>query len=253
MTLKEVGGIFQIENFDTALMSPDWHLQLTDTQLAAYVRYQFIRLNEHVIDFDASAHTQVRLKWDGGRDSHGVSHKSVWPRAVSMIRRNAAHPGVWVSARFSGVAAAIVARGDAPAPPIRPPSLYDFNALTIYNEYCDRFNKTFAFNFNVASGVISTRLREMAPYNLSPDNLNFYVLCDEAYVTASPFLRHCFASAVGCSRAALKYLWPAAIDYEAQQSLYDAAIAQRGLENFVTDALKTKVNDIRKHWMTYHG
>lgn len=253
MTLKEVGGIFQIENFNSALLSPDWHLELSDAQAAAYVRYQFIRLNEHVIDFDAPAHTQSRLKWDGGRDSHGVSHKSVWPKAVQTIRKNGAHPGAWVASRFSGTAAAISARGNGISPPVRPPSLYDYNSLTIYDEYCKRFNKTFEFNFNVATGVIQTRLKEMSVYNLSDADRDFYVLCDEAYVTASPFLRHCLAAAVKCQRAALKYLDAAAVDYEAQQSLYDAAIDKLGLANFISDRLKTKIVDIRKHWTTYHG
>lgn len=253
MTLKEVGGIYQTANFKNALLSPDWHLELSNVQAAAYVRYQYIRLNEHVIDFDAPAHTQIRRKWDGGKDNAGVSHKSVWPKAVDAIRKNGAHPGAWVASRFSGVAAAVTARPGGSVPPTRPPSLYDYNALIIYDEYCKRFNETFKAYLNVATGVIATRLKEMAVYNLSADDRNFYVLCDEAYVTASPFLRHCLASAVNCPRAALKYLEPAAIDYEAQQALYDAAIAKADLANFVSDRLKTKVVDIRKHWMTYYG
>jgi len=259
MTLKEVGGIFQTEKFDTALLSSNWYHQLTEHQLAAYIRYQYIRFKDGVADWDSPTHNTRRFKWDGGKDPHGVTHKAVWPKALAAMRNferdfaAPAYPGTWVAARFSGVAESIVCDAKATAPPVRPTALYDQHSTTIYARYCERFNEMFAHSLRVGAQVIDTRLKEMSLYPLSDDARNFYVLCDEAYVSATPFLRHGVATVINCKRAALKYLWAAALDYEAKQALYDDALAASDATNFVSEDLQAKVIDIRKHWVNYHG
>lgn len=259
MTLKEVGGIFQTEKVSDSLLSPDWYRQLTDHQLVAYIRYQYIRIKESVLDWDAPAHTRIRHKWDGGKDSHGVAHKAVWPKVLTAFRNYErehnlpARPGEWVAARLSGLAETIVSANKAAVPPVKPTSLYDHHAPIIYFKYCQRFTNVFDCSLKVAAQVVDTRFREMAVYPISDDARNFYVLCDEAYVSASPFIRHGLAAATNCKRAALKYLWQAAADYEVKQSLYDTALAAVGANEFVSDELRATVIDIRKHWVTYHG
>ena len=69
MMLKEVGATSLIGKVNNALLAPDWYQQLNERQLAAYVRYQYIRLKEGVIDWNAPAHTRKRMKWDGGKDA----------------------------------------------------------------------------------------------------------------------------------------------------------------------------------------
>lgn len=261
MTLKEVGGIFQIEKFDESLLSPQWYSQLSEAQLLAYIRYQYIRFKYGVFDWDSKQHTARIAKWDGGKDQFGVKFKSVWGKALAamhnferdFVSAIPAYPGTWVAARFSGVAETIVCDAKSTAPPVRPTSLYDYHAAIIYNRYCERFNEMFAHSLRVGAQVIDTRLKEMAVYPLADDDRHFYVLCDEAYVSATPFLRHGIAAEIGCRRAALKYLWPAAIDYEAKQALYDTALVACNAGNFVSKDLRAKVVEIRKHWVNYRG
>lgn len=261
MTLKEVGGIFQTEKFDASLLSPQWYQQLSEQQLLAYVRYQYIRLKHLVADWDSKPHTTHVPKWDGGKDVHGINYKSVWGKVIAAMRSferdfmpsSPVCPGTWVSARFSGVAETITTDARGNAPPTRPQSLYDCHAATIYARYCERFNEVFEHSLRVGARVVDTRIKEMSVYQLSEDDRNFYVLCDEAYVSATPFLRHGIASEISCRRAALKYLWAAALDYEAKQPLYDVALAEFGASTFVSKDLRAKVIEIRKHWVTYRG
>lgn len=262
MMLKEVGGISQIGRVDQLLLAPDWYQQLTERQLAAYVRYQFIRLHDGVNDWDSPTHTKYRLKWDGGKDAYGTNYKATWPKALSAIRAYAqAHPGesvilspgAWVAARFSDIAESVVSDGyKKAAPPTRPTSLYDVNAPNIFFKYAQRFTDAFSMAVRVTAQLVDQRLVEMRQYAISDDARQFYVLCDHGYISTTPFLRYGFGVALGCKRAALRYLWSAALDYEAQQGLYDRALAATNTENFVAVELLNKVIDIRKHWITYH-
>ena len=99
MTLNVVGEIAS-----DALLQPDWHKNLNDTQLAAYIRYQFIWRKENVLDWDSPAHSRRRQNWDGGKNSFGVNFTSRWAEARKIIRDHDAHPGMWVHAQFSPAA-----------------------------------------------------------------------------------------------------------------------------------------------------
>jgi len=93
-------------------------------------------------------------------------------------------------------------------------------------------------------------------FGFSKDDQNLYVLCDESYVSASPFFRHAFAALGNCDRAVERYLWFAAIEYEAQQRAYDCAIDRVKDQNYdwwITDTLRAAVREIRQHWRNYHG
>lgn len=262
MMLKEVGATSLIGKVNNALLAPDWYQQLNERQLAAYVRYQYIRLKEGVIDWNAPAHTGKRLKWDGGKDQFGAKHKPVWPRACATIsgymRANASNsfacsPGAWVTARFSDVAESIVSEGyKKPAPPTRPTSLYDVNAINIFEKYAERFSSVFVSAVRVTAQLLDTRLLEMRAHPVSDDARHFYVLCDHGYISATPFLRYGFSVVLQCKRAMLRYEWPAALDYEAQQGLYDAALAESKTENFISPELRNFVLNIRQHWVNYH-
>ena len=252
MMLKETGAISPTMTRDFDILKPDWHTRLTDKQLMAYIRYQFIRLKEHVIYLDSPAHTHRRPNWDGGENSAGVTYKALWPKAMNAIKEREAHPGVWVAARFSPIALSFDLAKRMSAPPIKPSSLADHNAATIYAEYCNRFTGSFTFNLNIALKVVASRLRELAAHPMPEKTRVFYVLCDEAHLSTPAFFRHGMAAAAECDKAALKYLWRAAVDYEAQQPLYDAACASQSVSDFITPELQQYVINIRKHWMTYN-
>jgi hypothetical protein len=253
MTLKEIGGTYQTVTADDELLTANWYEQLTDVQLTAYVRYQFIRLKERVIDWNTPAHSRPRPNWDGGEDGYGMTFKSMWPKIVGAIRKYNACPGVWVAARFSGVAVSFYSAKKMAAPPIKPSTLWDHNVTTIYAEYVKRFPDTFQFNLNVAANVVSSRLREMSVYPISDDARLFYVLCDEEHLSADPIFRYGLANVGRCKKAALRYLWPATVDYEAQQFLYDDAMGQHKAQAFISDEMRNNIINIRKHWVTYNG
>lgn len=230
-------------------LTPDWHLRLTDHQLAAYIRYQFIRHHEKVTDWDDPAHNRHRKHWDGGEDSFGVKHSSVWARIIKQIRSCNADPGLWVQAHFSPVSYKRAIAETHSIPDIRPNNLCAAKSVAIYSEYRAQLSQILLAGLNVAGETIANRFRGTAALNMPPDDQAFYVLCDENYVTASPFFRHAFAAQMGCARAIERYLWHAALDYEAQQRIYDVALRK---EHWCfTDLLQAAVQDIRKHWGEY--
>lgn len=253
MMLKEIGAISRTMNHDAEILKPDWYRQLSDEQLMAYIRYQFIRLKEHVIDLDSPAHTQHRLQWDGGTSNSGASYKNFWPTVLKKFREMEAHPGVFVVARFSPIASSFDMAKRMSAPPLKPSSLYDHNSQTIYTEYCKRFNSNFAFHLNIAVKVIAQRLKELAAHPMPYDARLFYALCDEAHLSTPAFFRYGMARAADCEKAALKYLWQTAVDYDAQQPLYDVACRDQAVSDFISPELQQHVVNFRKHWMTYHG
>ena len=227
-------------------LTPNWHLSLNDHQLAAYIRYQFIRLHEKVWDWNEPAHNRTRARWDGGKDNFGVNHSGVWSRIIKQVRTNNADPGLWVQAHFSPVSYKRQIAETHSVPDIRPNNLCSAKSLGIYSEYRAHLSQILLTGLNVAGETIANRFRGTAALNMPPDDQAFYVLCDENYVTASPFFRHAFAAQMGCERAVERYLWFAALDYEAQQRGYDLAL--RDERWCFTELLRAAVQDIRKHW-----
>lgn len=231
--------------------SPDWYNRLNDRQLCAYVRYHFVRLYELELDWDAPVHNRRKTYWDGGLDHFGVNHSSAWSRILRCIRAIRADPGAYVCAHFSGQSMKAQVAKTGCLPDIRPNMLASSRSSGVYAEYCNDSRVSFAHSCDVAGGTIANRLRGTVNYKLSPEDQLYYVLCDERYVSASPFFRHAFAARLGCDRAVEKYLWAAAIDYEAQQRIYNTA-----LENepwCITEPLMAAVIEIRRHWLEYAG
>jgi hypothetical protein len=229
--------------------SPSWYRSLSDRQLAAYIRYQFVRYYENESDWDTPAHSRRRNHWDGGKDKYGVRHSAVWPKIVQTVRELRADPGVFVAAHFSGVGAAAQAASTNSVPDIRPTHLRSAKSPGIYQRYVEQAVGMFATNCDVAGGTIANRMRGTTNLGLNQEDQLYYVLCDEGYVSATPFFRQAFAARMGCDRAVERYLWHAALDYEAQQRLYDLAL-QKELW-CMTAPLLAAVVEIRTHWMEY--
>jgi hypothetical protein len=243
MKLNEAGAAVIKETDRT----PVWHLTLTDHQLAAYLRYQFIRHYEREPDWDEPVHRKRKAHWDGGQDRYGVNHSSAWRRIANSVRVCKADPGLWVAAHFSGVQYAKQIAQTHTVPEIRPNRLHSVQSPGTYSEYVAALPKMLRHSFDVAGATIANRIRGTQNLNLSPDDQVFYVLCDEGYVSASPFFRHAFAAQLGNQRAVERYLWHAAIDYEAQQRVYDTAVEP----GCITEELRAAALEIRKHWREF--
>jgi hypothetical protein len=228
-------------------LSPNWHLQLENHQLAAYLRYQFVRFYENEADWDAPVHNRRRTTWDGGTDRYGVRHKAVWTNIARLVRECRADPGLWVAAHFSGVQYAKQIAQTHTVPDMRPSRLNSAQSPGVYQEYLQALPKMLKHSFDVAGATIANRIRGTQNLNMSPDDQVFYVLCDEGYVSASPFFRHAFADQLGCVRGVERYLWHAALDYEAQQRIYNTSVEPW----CITDALRAATLDIRKHWREF--
>jgi len=233
-------------------LDPEWYRQLSDKQLAAYVRYLFIYFCEGTIDWDADAHTIDRPHWDGGRDRYGTNHKSVWSKIVPLIKRHDASPGIWVAAHFSpSLHAARIAAGKNVINN-KPEILSSPISFDVYNDYLRTFDTQVQQQYASAEASISTRYAITEAFNLPEDDQVLLVLCDKSHVNAPPFLRHAFAAELQCQRAVNKFIWPAAIEYETKQALYDKFIeANPELDWFVPPSLKKFVAGIRKHWRRY--
>lgn len=225
----------------------NWYSQLSASQLAAYIRYQFIRLYDGDHDWDSYAHNRRRAHWDGGKDSYGVKHTSVWSRIAAAVKRHNAHPGLWVNAHFSAMSFLRAGAQTTGLPEMRPTRLYSAQSYEIYIDYCEKLPKILANNFDVAGVTLAKRFRGTQDLKLAQDDQVFYVVCDELYVSASPFFRHAFSAQLGCERGVERYLWLAALDYESQQPAYDNAVEPW----CVTDALRAAVINIREHWEAY--
>ena len=132
-------------------------------------------------------------------------------------------------------------------PEIRPVSLRSSQSLRTYTDYIAALPKMLKHGFDVAGSTIANRIRGTQNLNMSTDDQVFYVLCDEGYVSASAFFRHAFAAQLENQRGVERYLWLAALDYEAQQRVYDAAVEPW----CITDALRAAVLEIRKHWREF--
>lgn len=243
MTPNEAGVAVTPEND----LAPDWHLQLNNNQLAAYLRYQFVRFYENEWDWDASVHNRKRANWDGGKDAYGVRHSSAWAKIARVVREYKAEPGLWVAAHFSGVQYVRQVAQTHVVPDVRPSRLCCAQSPGVYEDYVRALPKMLNTAHDVAGATIANRIRGTQNLGMSPDDQVFYVLCDEGYVSASPFFRYAFAEQLNCPRAVERYLWHAALDYEAQQRVYDISVEPWCL----TAALRAATLEIRKHWREF--
>lgn len=231
---------------DPIELAPNWHLSLEKHQLAEYIRYHYIRCFENEWDWDSPAHSRRRATWDGGKDRFGVRHTGIWNKIADLVRAERAHPGIWVAAHFSDIGRNQLIAQTHSLPEVRPTTLKTSQSPATYAVYCEKYPKMLRQAYQVAGDTIANRLRGTLSLKLEPDDQAFYVLCDEAYVSASPFFRYVFAEQLGCQRGVERYLWLAALEYEAQQALFDVALRQE--TQCFTDTLKAALYDIRKHW-----
>ena len=244
MTLNEAGAVQAPVD-----LSPDWHNTLTDTQLQAYIRYQYLRHYNNAWDWDDPIHAKRRPSWDGGKDRFGVKHTAVWGRIARAVRNRKADPGLWVAAHFSPVSYVKLTETTREIPDIRPGMLAASDAALVYDRYLSYIPKMMLNGVRVAGTTIAHRLRGTAALELSKADQLFFVLCDEAYVSANDFYRHAFAAQLGCDRAVERYLWCAALDYEAQQRVYDLVLKDESW--CFTEALVAAVDAIREHWRQF--
>jgi hypothetical protein len=251
MTHSAVGELnTETRTNEHALLSSDWYKDLSPEQLTAYVRFQFIYLKDRVSDWDAPAHSRRRPAWDGGKDSYGVKHSSAWAKAIRAITAAGANPGVWIYAQFAPKVTDATARITDP----RPAMLYSTNAMSAYENFCVNMPAILQQRYMLAAETIKMRLASTKAYGLNKDDQTLYVLGDESYVTATPFFRHAFAALAGCERAIERYLWFAALEYEALQPLYDRTISKKPeLAWWTGHDMPDAVCAIRQHWKGYNA
>ena len=249
MRLQEVGGA---KNDDLVYLRHDWYRHLTDAQLAAYVRYLFIYHKEGVADWENPAHTKRRPLWDGGTDRFGVKHKSVWGKIVKLLRATKAYPGLWVAAHFSPAVFAVRTAQGKGVIENRPELLSSATSPEIYQNTHNDFEEMFLDRFEAAEISITTRFKITEAFELPPDDHFLLTICDTSHVNATPFLRHAFSNGMHCQRGMRKYIWPAALEYESRQPLYDKLIQEKPeFEWLITADQRELVTSIRKHWSTY--
>ena len=242
----------QIAGNDLDLLSADWYRFLTPAQKLAYIRYQYIYLNDRVHDWDANTHTRRRPSWDGGKDSYGVKHTPVWGKILRAAERVDADLGGWVYAHFSALATERIATGNQRLTEMRPATLYSAKSAEIYRDYVAHMPRIIKDRFHVAAETLKLRMATTAIYKMPLATQELYVLCDESYVTAPPFFRNAFAARNKCEKAVELYLWKAALDYEAQQRAYDAVIAAHPeYAWWIENDIKRGVIEIRQHWRNY--
>ena len=243
MTLSEAGGT--PSSVLNPILSPDWYRELKPQQLMAYVRHSYIWRQSGNTALDSAEQTKKSVRWDGGVDSFGCKFTAVWPRIIKHITAVGADPGVWVAAHFSPIAVKKHIRGmeSFEVRDVAPAQLCGKLSEQIYIEYCEYLPQALQLAYETAGRTINLRLKSLAKLNLPKEDQYACVICDEGYVTASPFFRHGFATLFKTTEAADRYLWPAAFEYEANQRLY-AHVANW----CVTENLKQAVAEIRTHW-----
>ena len=214
----------------------------------------FRSMREGVKDWDTLPHSKSRPHWDGGKDIKGVRHKCIWTLIASHIKSAGANPGVWVAAHFSPALTAVrLAKGKGLIA-TRPELLNSNFSGDVYSEHVSNFDDSFLRRFVSAESSLDTRFKILQAVSLPEDDRALLTLCDKTHVNASPFLRHAFASAMGCRRAVKKFAVQAAIDYEMEQPLYDDFItSHEEYEWLLTDELKKVVIWFRQHWSNYRG
>ena len=239
---------------DSDILLVDWYQTLTTEQKLAYIRYQYIYLNERVVDWDAAAHVRRRPSWDGGKDNFGVKHTPVWGKILRAAENAGADLGGWVYAHFSALAIERVAKNNQRMTEMRPSLLYSASSAEIYRDYMAHMPRILTDRFTVAAETLSLRMATTAVYKMQKQVQKLYVLCDESYVTATPFFRNAFAADSKCETAIERYLWKAALDYEAQQRSYDTVIAKTPEYTWwLENDIKRAIVDIRQHWRNYYA
>jgi hypothetical protein len=237
---------------DSDILSADWYKALTAEQQLAYIRYQYIYLNECVVDWDANAHRKRRPAWDGGKDSFGVKHTPVWGKIMRAAENAGADPGGWVYAHFSAVAAERIAKNNQRVTEMRPSMLYSASSPEIYRDYMQHIPRILMDRFHVAAETLKLRMATTAIYKMPKRKQELYVLCDESYVTATPFFRNAFAALGQHTTAVEHYLWRAALDYDAQQVAYDMVMTKHPeYKWWIENDIKAAIVEIRQHWRNY--
>lgn len=237
---------------DLDLLSADWYQLLTPPQKIAYIRYQYIHLNDRAHDWESHAHVKRRPAWDGGKDNFGVKHTPVWGKILRAAEHAGADLGGWVYAHFSALATERIATGNQRLTEMRPSMLYSAKSAEIYRDYMAHMPRILKDRFHVAAETLKLRMSTTAIYKMPVAAQELYVLCDESYVTATPFFRNAFAARHNCEKAVERYLWKAALDYEAQQRSYDAVMAAHPeYKWWVDNEIKQGVVEIRQHWRNY--
>jgi hypothetical protein len=250
MRLQGVGARRKADDID--YLDPEWYRSLNDVQLAAYIRYLFIYHREGAIDWDSSVHQKPRPHVDGGRDQYGNKRTALWPKVISAIKRRDAVPGIWVAAHFSGALHSARVSSGKNVIGSKPEVLASDISERVYDDYIGYFPSLINQQRKSAEVSITTRYTITSSLDLPEDDHVLLVLCDKSHVNATPFLRYAFAASLDCQRAANKFIWPAAIEYETKQALYDKYIEDNPeCDWFVSPALKKFVVDVRKHWSRY--
>ena len=244
-------GVGDRKTKNNSLLSAGWHKSLTVEQLGLYIRYRYTAITENTYDWDSPVHTKHRPARDGGKDSYGVKHTAVWPKAARVIRAADAYPGIWVHAHFSFAATQELGSQKLVLADVRPSGLYSSASPAIYKKFLAAAPDLLQDAGRIAQLTIERRFAGVRLYNLSPEDEKFYVYCDEGLVNATPFFRHIFASAAGCKKAADKYLWLAALHYDLLQPAYDIALANMLVP--VSDDLRDSVITIRKKWSSINA
>jgi hypothetical protein len=179
--------------------------------------------------------------------------------ATSAAVGQPVYPGIWVHAHFSPAAGKRLNKFSGLAE-IKPSALYSDAAPHIYSQYVQQAPEIISHNFTLAAATAQLRLQAVESLTQLPvfqqlplghEDKLAYALCDETYVTASPFFRHTLAVKFGCTTAAEMYLRPAAIHYEANQPLYDAAEIAAADQWHISKELIDVVAEIRAHWSNY--
>ena len=244
------------------VLDRNWFLSLSDLQLAAYIRYQYLSLSDNVIDWDSAPHTRYNKKWDGTRSNSRASESgrntSVWCEIIRRIRAtetatgSVVSPAIWVHAHFSPLADRRLNEYRS-LPEIRPRSLHQPHSAQLYSSYVSSGPALLVNKYDLATDTIKLRLNGAAHLPLSDVDKLAYVLGDESYVTATPFFRHAYAAKFGCISAVESYLWAAAIDFEANQFIYERAAQAVDGSWWFTEPLLAAVGEIRTHWRCYCG
>lgn len=227
------------------ILSPDWYKVLAPQQLMAYVRHAYIWRHTGTTQLSSPEQTKKVVNWDGGENSFGVKFTPVWPRILKSLSAVNADPGIWVAAHFSPVALKkYIKMGESfEVHDLAPAHLHSKFSEKIYFDYCEYLPKALQMDYETAGRTINLRLKSLAKLNLPKIDQYECVICDEGYVTSSAFFRHGFATRMGATSAAEKFLWPAAFEYESNQRLYANVV-----DWCITDQLKKAVTEIRTHW-----
>lgn len=261
MTLNVVG-----ESNET--LTADWFRGLNTDQRAAYVRYQYYREHDRVIDWDLPPHSISIPKWDGGRSAHGHNNGAgIWKEIVmrmadtdAICRNDAAYgnapafvyPGLWVVAHFSPVND-IVLNSSRGLTDVTPYKLCNTTSASIYFKYLSAAPAMALNQWNIAADTLALRIAALRRLAVSDAERTLYALFDESYVNTTPFFRHALAVRSEVADLPEDIIFAAAIDYDAHQPLYDHLITKHGFNYWLSDALIAQVRSIRAHWQNYSG